>query len=327
MTGVGEGGKRTRLGVVEGVITLRHSAFIAIAVASGLLSFGVDFPIAMGKTYVSPSPQGPVQLIEEPVGAPIQVRAVFAIEGWKITGIELVIINKTKDPVVIDWDRCALILPPSRAERIIHTGVRFLEKAKPQAPTMVPPFTEVREAIWPANYIRWVKSWLANYIRWVKSWLGGSYWSKDPIEIKAGDLVRICLTWEVNQEKASGIWGYKFTPVTPVTSSFLIGTAVFPVYPTEEGWLYLLPWIKWGSLTTNLTGDISIGGLHLLLGLWKRYYKGPLSPGIKPYWGWGTAALILPYFEFGLSWFGNAGPFLSVGMFYILPYVEFLIRF
>jgi hypothetical protein len=48
---------------------------------------------------------------------------------------------------------------------------------------------------------------------------------------------------------------------------------------------------------------------------------------VKYYWGWGTWVLVLPYFELGVSWFDNRGPFLSIGVFYILPYVEFLIRF
>jgi len=108
---------------------------------------------------------------------------------------------------------------------------------------------------------------------------------------------------------------------------FLIGTAVLPGYSTEGKRIVPVPWIKWGSLSADSRGNTSVGGLHLLLGIWNRYYEGQLAQGIKSYWGWGTWVFVLPYFEFGVSWFDNRGPFVSVGMFYILPYVEFLVRF
>jgi hypothetical protein len=266
--------------------------------------------MAFGQTHVSPSSGGPVELIEEPVGAPLKLSIAPIIKGSKITHMELVLTNNTGGPVVIDWDRCALILPPARAERVIHTGVRYLEKAGLQAPTIIPPFTEVQEAIWPANYIHWV----------------GSDWREEPIEIATGDVIRIYLTWEVDGQKAGGAWAYRFSSATSLTSFFLIGGAVLPVYSEEEKLIVPVPWIKWGSLKMDSEGNISVSGFHLLLGIWNRYYEGPLTQGIKSYWGWGTV-LILPYFELGVSWFDTRGPFLSIGLFYIIPYAEFLFRF
>jgi hypothetical protein len=108
---------------------------------------------------------------------------------------------------------------------------------------------------------------------------------------------------------------------------FMIGMAVLPGYSQEEQRFVPVPWIKWGSLATDSKGEISIGGFHLLLGIWNRYYNGSITQTVKYYWGWGTWVLVLPYFELGVSWFDNRGPFLSIGVFYILPYVEFLIRF
>jgi hypothetical protein len=143
------------------------------------------------------------ELVETPAEAPITVIASFFTAQDKIQSpIGLMIINKTDHLVVIDWDRCALILPDGRSERVIHVGVRYLEKAAPQAPTPIPPSAEVEEAIWPSNFIRW-RSGYGNTS-------GG--WEEDPIRVSPGDVIKLYLTWETGGQGASGSWAYKYTP-------------------------------------------------------------------------------------------------------------------
>ncbi len=106
-----------------------------------------------------------------------------------------------------------------------------------------------------------------------------------------------------------------------------IGAALLPGYDERSRILVPVPWIKWGSVSLTEDGKITLSGLHLLLGGWHRYYNGPPEPGWKWYWGWGTWAFLVPYWEFGVTLFKAENPVLSIGLFYILPYVELLLRF
>jgi len=69
-------------------------------------------------------------------------------------GLTVLIRNPTNSLLTILWDESAMVLPGGVSERIIHTGVRIINKAAPQAPTTIAPHSIAHEEIiWPASLV------------------------------------------------------------------------------------------------------------------------------------------------------------------------------
>lgn len=71
---------------------------------------------------------------------------------YEVTSVGIDLMNRTSDPLKIMWDDISLIID-GQAHRIIHTGVRLIEKEKPQAPTTVPPGASLVDQITPVDNI------------------------------------------------------------------------------------------------------------------------------------------------------------------------------
>jgi hypothetical protein len=67
--------------------------------------------------------------------------------------LDVVISNPTDSLLTILWDESAMVLPGGTSERVIHTGVRIIDKAAPQAPTAIAPRSRTTELIWPAAHV------------------------------------------------------------------------------------------------------------------------------------------------------------------------------
>ena len=61
--------------------------------------------------------------------------------------------NKTEDPITIDWNKVSYVDVSGESHRVIHAGVRYLERDRPQAPTIVPPTARVEDDIIPVDYV------------------------------------------------------------------------------------------------------------------------------------------------------------------------------
>ena len=61
--------------------------------------------------------------------------------------------NKTQNPIEIDWASASFVDTDSRAHRIIHEGVRYIERDKASPPTIVPAGANIRDTILPADYV------------------------------------------------------------------------------------------------------------------------------------------------------------------------------
>ena len=69
----------------------------------------------------------------------LDVDVNFHTEGGdgKIRSLRISVKNTADQLVSILWDECTLVLPDNTSERIIHTGVRYSERAQLQAPTVM----------------------------------------------------------------------------------------------------------------------------------------------------------------------------------------------
>jgi hypothetical protein len=67
--------------------------------------------------------------------------------------IGFTISNNTNRPIKIDWNQCSYIDVNKLAHAVIHTGVRYLERDKPQVPTVIPPSAMINDVILLSDYV------------------------------------------------------------------------------------------------------------------------------------------------------------------------------
>ena len=67
-------------------------------------------------------------------------------------GIAVSLVNKTQDRLAIVWDNTSFIDSDGSSSNVFHTGVRFVERNNPQAPTVVPPNARVDDEILPSDF-------------------------------------------------------------------------------------------------------------------------------------------------------------------------------
>lgn len=63
--------------------------------------------------------------------------------------------NKGATAIQIPWDSVSLVGVDGQAQRVIHTGVKLIEKSQTQAPTIVPPGAVHSDEITPADNIHY----------------------------------------------------------------------------------------------------------------------------------------------------------------------------
>jgi len=73
------------------------------------------------------------------------------IIGSKSIGFDLH--NKKNVGIKIKWDDCSYVAPSGQTMRIIHTGVKLIDRDKPQAPTTIPPGAKITDELVPADNV------------------------------------------------------------------------------------------------------------------------------------------------------------------------------
>lgn len=86
-------------------------------------------------------------------------------EYFKIT-----ISNETPNSIKVVWDSGAFIDEQGVSHRIIHTGVKNIDKEKAQVPSVIPSSTQIVDVVAPSDYIR----------------LGNNDWIYEPLIKKQG---------------------------------------------------------------------------------------------------------------------------------------------
>ena len=64
--------------------------------------------------------------------------------------------NKTSKPLTVDWNRASLVDASQAAQKIMHSGVRYIDRDKPQPPTVVPPGAKLEDVLVPISNVRYV---------------------------------------------------------------------------------------------------------------------------------------------------------------------------
>lgn len=75
------------------------------------------------------------------------------------TQIGFAIQNKTDAGIKINWDEISFVSPGGRASRVIHSGIRLIDRNNPQAPTMIPPKSRIDDMVIPSDNIYYDNAW------------------------------------------------------------------------------------------------------------------------------------------------------------------------
>jgi hypothetical protein len=89
------------------------------------------------------------------------LRIVFKLERHRL---EFSLLNKTDSPMKLDWNQMSYVDPESGSHKVMHFGVRYIERDKALAPTVIPPSAKVDDEILPTDLVHyeqygWNKGW------------------------------------------------------------------------------------------------------------------------------------------------------------------------
>jgi len=72
--------------------------------------------------------------------------------------VALKIKNKTNSAVLVNWDSASFVDINGKSNRVIHTGVRLMDRDKPQAPSTIAPGATLDDEITPVDNIHFDSS-------------------------------------------------------------------------------------------------------------------------------------------------------------------------
>ncbi|MEY2833582.1 MAG: hypothetical protein RLZZ574_2841 [Cyanobacteriota bacterium] len=109
--------------------------------------------------------------------------------------------NKTNSPIKIDWNQVSYIDVNSSAQKVIHSGVKYVNRNEYMSSTLVPPTAKIEDIIYPSDNI---------------SYISGKYggWSEKPMfpegeeaKMYEGQTFSVFMPMEINGE----VKNYTFT--------------------------------------------------------------------------------------------------------------------
>ena len=77
-----------------------------------------------------------------------------------------VLTNKSKHSIKIDWDDISYVDIHGKAGRVIHSGIKYIEKSNDQAPTTIPRRASITDLILPADNVKYYEyaGWLTHFL-------------------------------------------------------------------------------------------------------------------------------------------------------------------
>jgi hypothetical protein len=100
----------------------------------------------------------PVKLVD-PVGVTAntaQTKEVNVTVASTGKSIAVKIKNKTTEPIKIDWDSVSYINESGQANRVMHTGVKYIARDQPLPATVIPAGSELVDEITPVQNVHFV---------------------------------------------------------------------------------------------------------------------------------------------------------------------------
>ncbi len=77
-----------------------------------------------------------------------------------LTGIGISLENKSRAEIQIDWNKSSIIGFDKRAMPVMHNGVKFMDRAAPKVPSVVPPGAVLDDTAVPIESVKFLsRSW------------------------------------------------------------------------------------------------------------------------------------------------------------------------
>ena len=126
-------------------------------------------------------------------------------------GIGCSIRNNTADPISINWNAVSYIDGSGDAHKVIHSGVRLVDKGAPQSPTLIPPTARINETLFPTDRIKSGSEGLSQEPLWPSM----GYVSKDQSGLKAleGSTFSVFLPIEISGKTKNYSFVFKIVSV------------------------------------------------------------------------------------------------------------------
>jgi hypothetical protein len=61
--------------------------------------------------------------------------------------------NKTANPIKIDWNQVSYVDVLGESHKVMHSGVKYIDREKPQSPSVIPPTAKLEDIVFPTDYI------------------------------------------------------------------------------------------------------------------------------------------------------------------------------
>ncbi len=79
--------------------------------------------------------------------------------------IGFILRNKTDNPLIIDWNKISYVDVLNKSHKIIHEGVKYIDKNNSLSPTTIPPTAKIEDFVFPTDNIYYVSG---QYDHWRK---------------------------------------------------------------------------------------------------------------------------------------------------------------
>jgi hypothetical protein len=66
--------------------------------------------------------------------------------------------NKTDNPISIDWNQVSYIDLAGDSHKVMHEGVKYITRSEPQAPSVIPPTANLKDIVFPVDYVSYSTS-------------------------------------------------------------------------------------------------------------------------------------------------------------------------
>lgn len=80
----------------------------------------------------------------------------FAPVSASSDGIGFTIKNTGADPISVLWDECAYVGIDGQSSRVMHSGIRYMERDAPQAPSMIAPGSMLTDEMTPTANVYFI---------------------------------------------------------------------------------------------------------------------------------------------------------------------------
>jgi hypothetical protein len=67
--------------------------------------------------------------------------------------VGFVLKNLSQEPLELNWNQVAYVDVGGKSHRVMHTGVKYIERDQPFAPTIIPPSAKIDDIVLPTDYV------------------------------------------------------------------------------------------------------------------------------------------------------------------------------